>query len=74
VNGIAVTFNKELSQSPEIRNLLLQQRNANWAKWIENRMAAPGTILVAVGAGHLAGKDSVIEKLRKDGYKIRRLQ
>lgn len=74
VNGIAVTFNRELSQSSEIRKLLLQERNANWAKWIENRMAQPGTILVAVGAGHLAGKDSVVEKLRMDGYKVRRLQ
>jgi uncharacterized protein YbaP (TraB family) len=37
-------------------------------------MAQPGTILVAVGAGHLAGKDSVLEKLRTDGYKVRRLQ
>jgi uncharacterized protein YbaP (TraB family) len=74
VNGIAVTFNRELSQSSEIRKLLLQQRNANWAKWIEDRMAQPGTIMVAVGAGHLAGKDSVLEKLRTDGYKVRRLQ
>jgi uncharacterized protein len=74
VNGIAVTFNRELSQSSEIRKLLLQQRNANWAKWIEDRMSQPGTIMVAVGAGHLAGKDSVVEKLRTDGYKVRRLQ
>ena len=74
VNGIATTFNRELSQSSEIRKLLLQQRNANWAKWIEDRMAQPGTILVAVGAGHLAGKDSVVEKLRSDGYRVRRLQ
>lgn len=74
VNGIAVTFNRELSQSSEIRKLLLQERNANWAKWIEQRMVQPGTILVAVGAGHLAGKDSVVAKLRTDGYKVRRLQ
>ena len=74
VKGIAVTFNKELSQSSEIRQLLLRQRNSNWAKWIEDRMTKPGTILVAVGAGHLAGKDSVVEKLRNDGYKVRRLQ
>lgn len=74
VNAIAVTFNHELSQSPEIKQILLQQRNANWAKWIEQRLTQPGTILVAVGAGHLAGKDSVLEKLRTDGYKVRRLQ
>jgi uncharacterized protein YbaP (TraB family) len=74
VNGIAVTFNRELSQSSEIRKLLLQQRNANWAHWIEQRMTEPGTILLAVGAGHLAGQDSVVEKLRTDGYKVRRVQ
>src|SRR5438309_7524199 len=74
VNGIAVTFNRELSQSSEIRRLLLQQRNANWARWIEQRMGQPGTILLAVGAGHLAGGDSVVEKLRTDGYKVHRVQ
>jgi len=74
VNGIAVTFNRELSQSSEIRKLLLQQRNANWARWIEKRMAEPGTVLLAVGAGHLAGSDSVVEKLKTDGYKVRRVQ
>ena len=74
VNGIAVTFNRDLSGSPELKQALLLQRNANWAKWIERRMSEPGTIMVAVGAGHLAGKDSVIEKLRKDGYTVRRLQ
>lgn len=74
VKGIALTFNRELSQSSEIRTILLQQRNANWAKWIEQRMSQPGTILLAVGAGHLAGKDSVVAKLRSDGYKVRRLQ
>jgi uncharacterized protein len=31
-------------------------------------------VLVAVGAGHLAGKDSVLEMLKKRGYKVRRLQ
>ena len=74
VGRIAVTFNKELSAVPEIRKSLLEQRNANWARWIEQRMAQPGTIMVAVGAGHLAGKDSVLEGLKRDGYQVRRLQ
>jgi uncharacterized protein len=75
VNGIAVTFNRELSESPAIRESLLDLRNANWAKWIERRLAEkPGTLMVAVGAGHLAGKGSVVDTLRKSGYKVRRLQ
>src|SRR5438309_4025698 len=60
VKEIAVTFNRDLSATPEVRDLLLRQRNANWAKWIEQRLAQPGAVLVAVGAGHLAGKGSVI--------------
>ena len=44
------------------------------SKWIEQRMAQPGAIMVAVGAGHLAGRDSVIDLLKRDGYRVRRLQ
>lgn len=74
VVGIARTFDHDLSDSPVLRQTLIQQRNANWSKWIEQRMTEPGTVLIAVGAGHLAGKNSVIEMLQKDGYKVRRLQ
>jgi uncharacterized protein YbaP (TraB family) len=31
-------------------------------------MAKPGTVMVAVGAGHLAGKDSLLEILDKRGF------
>lgn len=74
VRGIARTFDHDLSHSPALREALLHQRNANWSKWIEQRLAQPGTIIVAVGAGHLAGKDSVLEMLKKDGYSVRRVQ
>lgn len=74
VKQIAQTFNHDLADSPDLRQSLLDQRNANWAKWIEQRMAQPGTIMVAVGAGHLAGSDSVIALLQKDGYRVQRLQ
>jgi uncharacterized protein YbaP (TraB family) len=74
VKEIEVTFNRDLSATPEVRDLLLRQRNANWTKWIEQRLAQPGAVLVAVGAGHLAGKGSVIDMLRRDGYQVRRLQ
>ena len=30
-----------------------------WARWIQERLARPGTVFIAVGAGHLAGRDSV---------------
>ena len=74
VNGIARTFDRDLSGTPELQQSLIHQRNSNWSKWIEKRLDRPGSVLIAVGAGHLAGKDSVLEMLKKDGYKVRRLQ
>ena len=69
VNGIARTFNHDLAGSPELQQALIKTRNANWSKWIEQRMDQPGAIMVAVGAGHLAGKDSVIDMLKRGGYR-----
>ncbi|QNM82875.1 TraB/GumN family protein [Sphingomonas sabuli] len=74
VDAIAKTFNSELGSSPAIRDALLVRRNANWSQWVEQRLAKPGTVLVAVGAGHLAGPDSVQDLLQREGYKVRRLQ
>ena len=37
-------------------------------------MDQPGEVMIAVGAGHLAGKDSVIAMLQKQGYTVRRVQ
>jgi uncharacterized protein YbaP (TraB family) len=74
VDAIAKTFNRDLSASPEIKDALIRRRNANWSRWIEQRMAAPGSVLIAVGAGHLAGSDSVVAMLQREGYKVRRVQ
>jgi uncharacterized protein YbaP (TraB family) len=74
IRGIARTFDHDLSDSPVLQKTLIRQRNANWSKWIEKRMDEPGTVLIAVGAGHLAGKDSLLNMLKRDGYRVRRLQ
>ena len=52
-------MNEELADTPEIAKVLLADRNARWAEWIAQCMQKPGTVFVAVGAGHLAGPDSV---------------
>jgi len=74
VKAIAISFNRDLSSSPELMNSLIKQRNANWSRWIEDRMTKPGSVFVAVGAGHLAGPSSLISMLQRDGYKVRRIQ
>lgn len=72
--AIAMSFDDELKLSPELVETLLRKRNANWTAWIENRLEKPGTVFVAVGAGHLAGPDSVIAMLAKDKLKVMRVQ
>ena len=74
VNAMGETFNRELADSPDLRENLLRKRNANWNIWLQRRLATPGTTMVAVGAGHLAGNDSVIAMLKKSGYKVKRVQ
>jgi uncharacterized protein YbaP (TraB family) len=75
VSAIARSFNRDLAASTELMNALIKRRNANWSKWIENRLATtPGSVMIAVGAGHLAGRDSVIDLLKRDGYRVRRVQ
>ena len=49
---------------------LLVKRNQNWVPQIEAMLDAPGSVFIAVGAGHLAGPDSVITMLRDKGYTI----
>ncbi len=58
---------------PIVYDRLLTRRNAEWAKWIDKRMEQPGTVFMAVGAGHLAGDDCVQKQLRKYGLKSRRV-
>ena len=57
-------MNKGMQATPELEKVLLNDRNVRWADWVEKRMAKPGTVFMAVGAGHLAGKNSVQEKLK----------
>jgi uncharacterized protein YbaP (TraB family) len=73
-DAIAATFDEELRDSPALREALLVRRNANWAKWLERRLATPGTVLVAVGAGHLVGPVSLQTMLAKDGLKVERVR
>ena len=74
VDAIARTFNSETALSPELRDVLMKRRNAAWADWLEQRMQQPGTVMVAVGAGHLAGNDSVQRLLQARGLRATRLQ
>ena len=59
--------------SPDTYRMLFVERNARWADWVAARLQTPGTVFVAVGAGHLAGKDSVLVRLAQRGIESARL-
>jgi uncharacterized protein YbaP (TraB family) len=73
-DALAREMNEELKSSPEVAKVLLTDRNARWATWIKGRMATPGTVFIAVGAGHLAGPESVQAHLAKLGVKAQRVK
>jgi uncharacterized protein YbaP (TraB family) len=53
----------------DFSDLLLYDRNLNWAKKLQSLMAK-NALVVAVGAGHLPGDRGVLNLLRKAGYKV----
>jgi uncharacterized protein YbaP (TraB family) len=74
VAGVAKSFNADVGEAPELMDALIARRNANWAKWVKSRLDQPGTVMMAVGAGHLAGDKSVVKLLEKQGLKVTRIQ
>jgi uncharacterized protein YbaP (TraB family) len=49
---------------------LFVDRNKAFAGAIAQQLKSPGVIMVVVGAGHLAGPDSVQAQLRKQGFTV----
>jgi uncharacterized protein len=70
---VAAAMNEDVDALPEVKKLLLTDRNQHWADWIHARLDKPGTVFVAVGTGHLAGADSVQADLAKQGIKAARI-
>jgi uncharacterized protein YbaP (TraB family) len=59
--------------SPDTYRMMFVERNAHFAEWIAARMQKPGVVFVAIGAGHLAGKDSVLVRLAEHGIESQRV-
>ncbi len=72
-SALAALLNDTLAD-PTLYKALLTDRNRNWSAWIDDRLDRPGTVFIAVGAGHLGGKDSVQDFLGKAGIKVVRVQ
>lgn len=73
-DAIAARFNGHLRLATPLADALIDRRNAAWADWIARRMDVPGRVLIAVGAGHLAGEGSVQGRLQEKGLPVARVQ
>ncbi|AHE54957.1 TraB/GumN family protein [Sphingomonas sanxanigenens] len=71
---LSTLMNQSLEETPELYKIMVTDRNARWAQWIERRMQQPGTVFVAVGAAHLAGTGSVQDYLKARKLRAKRVK
>jgi uncharacterized protein len=57
----------------EVQDVMINQRNKNWAEQFPN-ITKNKTLLIAVGAGHLGGKQGLVNLLKEKGYNLRAVQ
>ncbi len=67
---IETLFNSKEFGDGENQDILLDNRNKNWVKQLKHILKTEN-IFMAVGAGHLVGKNGLIELLRKEGYTVK---
>jgi uncharacterized protein YbaP (TraB family) len=75
VNGDNATIGDLLvtelkAKAPTVYQKLIVDRNVRWAEKIETILRNSGVQLIAVGAAHLVGPDSVQAQLSKHGIKV----
>jgi uncharacterized protein YbaP (TraB family) len=66
-------LNGGMKVSPGVYTALITNRNHAWIPKLESLIRGKDDALVVVGAGHLVGKDGVVELLRAKGYSIEQL-
>lgn len=72
--AVAKSIQQTDKDSPALFKLMFTDRNARWTQWVDKRLDQPGTVFMAVGAGHLAGDRSVVAMLEQQGHKVTRVQ
>ena len=67
---------KLIETDPEFKNqkaTLLDNRNTNWVNQFQ-QLLPQSSLFVAVGAGHLFGKQGLIQLLREKGYQLKSIE
>ena len=72
-SGDIASLEKTASCTP-LEGKLVGEPNNYWSRWIAARMKQPGTLLVAVGLGHMAGPYALPKMLAARGLKVVRIE
>ena len=64
----------DLKNYPKLYQTLILDRNKKWISDIEGYLDSSVNTMVIVGVAHLVGDNSVVDLLRKRGYKVVKLQ
>ena len=67
---LAQMLDKGLKESAAIYKRLITDRNSAWIPKIEELARGNKNAIIIVGAGHLVGKEGLVELLKKDGFKV----
>ena len=73
LSAIEALFSKSEFGMQDHEDILLNKRNINWVVQL-GTILKKENVFIAVGAGHLVGKNGLITLLRKKGYKVLPLQ
>ena len=72
--GDAPSLDKMLTESfkdfPALQKQFVTDRNRKWTSSVEKWLQGDKNVLVVVGAGHLVGKESVVDLISRKGYKV----
>jgi hypothetical protein len=67
---LARTLSEEFAEFPQLYRPLTEDRNRAWVDQLTPLLDDRDDYLVVVGALHLVGRNSVVDLLRKRGYRV----
>ncbi|MBN1782662.1 TraB/GumN family protein [bacterium] len=67
VMAIDSLMNRDMDDYPELSKVLVGDRNRKWAERVKRIVRNRENAMIIVGAGHLVGKESLIELLGREG-------
>ena len=73
IEGLESIMLESFNDYPVLFEKLITERNKNWVKKIESYLKDKSNYMVVVGAAHLAGKQGILELLKKKGYSVEQL-